>query len=170
LAALAGPIVSTFLGNAYLESIPVAKLYVGFGLGRGLVIFLIPLFNSLHRPEYGILQGLLTFAVSLALDLVLIPRYGAVGAAAAAVTAITLSTLLASWFVQSRLRIPMFGPVARIYGVFIAAYAVGELGHPWLGIALYVAALAPLRLVRRRDLRWFRRSSPSAPEGGDRGA
>jgi len=167
LAALSGPIVSTFLGSSYLESIPVAKIYVCFGLGRGLVIFLIPLFNSLSRPEYGILQGLLTVAVSLGLDLVLVPRYGPVGAAVSAVIAITLSTLLASWFVQTRLRIPMFGPVVRIYCVFAAAYALGEFGHPWVGIALYVAALLPLRLVRRRDLKWFRRPSRSASGGDD---
>jgi O-antigen/teichoic acid export membrane protein len=157
LAALAAPIVTIFLGGAYRESIPVAELYVCFGLGRGLVIFLIPLYNSLNRPEYGILQGLLTVVVNLALDLILIPRYGPVGAAASAVVAITLSTLAATWFVQARLDIPILGPVLRTYFVFAVAFAAGVLGHPWVGIAFFLLALVPARLVRRRDLRWFRR-------------
>jgi hypothetical protein len=80
-----------------------------------------------------------------------------VGAAASAVVAITLSTLAATWFVQARLDIPILGPVLRTYFVFAVAFAAGVLGHPWVGIAFFLLALVPARLVRRRDLRWFRR-------------
>lgn len=170
LAALAGPIVTTFLGGAYRESIPVAELYVCFGLGRALVIFLIPLYNSLSRPEYGILQGLATVVVNLGLDLLLIPRYGPVGAAASAVAAITLSTLGASWFVQGRLGIPILGPVVRTYLLFAIAFAAGVFGQPWLGVAFFLLALGPARLVRRRDLRWLRRGPRGGARDGDRGA
>jgi len=170
LAAFAEPIVTILLGNAYLESIPVARLYVCFGLGRGLTLLLIPLFNSLNRPEYGIAQGLVTFVLNLGLDLVLVPRYGPLGAAASGVIAITVAAIGSAWFVQTRLGIAMFLDVMKLYLLYAAAFAALELGHPWLGIAVYVAALVPLRLLRRKDLQWLRRSPRSPGGGGGPGA
>lgn len=154
---LAKPIVNLFLGPEYLASIPITQVYVIYALGRGIMFFMIPMYNSMNRPDYGIYQGLAIFVVNLVLDFLLIPRYGALGAAVSGVIAISLTTLAASAFIRRRFGIRMWGAVARIYALYAVCFFLGEKGHPVVGLVVFVAALAPLRLMGPDELRWLKR-------------
>lgn len=158
LTFLAKPIVNVFLGPEYMASIPITQVYLIYALGRGIMFFMIPFYNSVNRPDYGIVHGLAIFVLNLVLDLVLIPRYGALGAAIGGVIAMSLATLAASAFLRRRFGVRMWSSVARIYLLYGACFLLGEKGHPLVGIAVFVAALAPLRLLGPDELRWFKRA------------
>jgi O-antigen/teichoic acid export membrane protein len=151
LAAAAPLIIRILLGNAYLESIGIARVYAAHALGMGLLIFSIPLYGSLNHPEYGIVQGVVTFVINLGLDLLLIPRFGPVGAAYAGVTAIGVTALGAAWFFHARLNIDVRWPVAGVVLLYAVCFALITSPILWVGLALYPVAVWPLRLVRRED-------------------
>jgi O-antigen/teichoic acid export membrane protein len=157
LAAAASPVILLLLGDAYRESIPITRIYAAHPLGVGLLLFSLPLYGSVSRPEFGIVQGLVTFGLNLVLDLILVPLYGPVGAAVAGVIAVVVTAVGASVFLYRRfamdIRATVFGVIA-LYGV---CFALLELGWPWLALPLYPLALWPLRLLRREDLALLRR-------------
>ncbi len=162
LAAAAPLIIRILLGPAYLESIGIARVYAAHALGMGLLIFSVPLYGSLNRPEYGIIQGLVTFILNLGLDLLLIPRYGPIGAAYAGVIAVGTTALGATWFFHARLGIDVRWPVAGIVLLYAGCFLLLTTPFFWAGLVVYPAALWPLRLLRRGDFRLLLRRRAEA--------
>jgi O-antigen/teichoic acid export membrane protein len=155
VAMLAEPIVTIFLGEAYLASIEITRIFVIYALGRAVMFFMLPLYSSENHPEYGIWQGLLIFGLNLGLDLVLIPRYGTVGAAMAGVFAVSVVSIGSAVFIQRRFGFALARPILLTYALYGVSYLIGERVHPGLGVLTYLALLVPLGLIRREDLRWF---------------
>jgi O-antigen/teichoic acid export membrane protein len=161
LAILAEPIVNLFLGDAYREGAAVARVYASHSLGVSLLVLFIPLYLSVNKPQYTVTQGLLTFLLNLILSLVLIPRYGAVGAAAAGVAAITATVLGATFFIKHRFSLDLRGSVVRIFLLYAGCYTLAETGYPLAGALLYLTAIWPLRLLRQEDVGMLKRGDRS---------
>jgi len=128
---------------------------VVYALGRAVMFFMLPLYSSENHPEYGIWQGVLIFGLNLGLDLVLIPRYGTVGAAVAGVIAVSVVSVGSAVFIQRRFGYALARPILLTYALYAISFAVGERVHPGLGMATYLLGVVPLGLLRREDLRWF---------------
>ncbi len=162
LVVAARPIILILLGEAYRGSIPVARAYAFHPVGIGLLLFSLPLYGSVSRPEYGIVQGAVTFVLNLGLDLLLVPRYGPLGAAVAGVIAVAVTALGASVFLHARFRVDVRWPVAGILLLYAVGLTLTVRVHPAAGIAAYVLLLWPLRLFRRGDLALLRRRGGTA--------
>jgi O-antigen/teichoic acid export membrane protein len=113
-----------------------------------------------------------TLVANVALNLLLLPRYRAVGAACATLS-VSLGSLIASWEMTSRLA--RFVELGRIVSVAVAtvlmagaAYAARLYGGMWasiaVGVLVYSVLLVALRAVSFRDLRaLLARRVPASP-------
>lgn len=83
MVAAAGPLIALLYGPAYADATNVLRLHamamvpVSLGIAQSLWI------THEKRPLFALYRTLLGFVVSISLNLVLIPRFGAVGSAAA---------------------------------------------------------------------------------------
>ncbi len=157
LAALARPLVPLVLGEAYVESSEVTRIYAAHPLGIGLLLFSVPFYASVNRLEYGIVQGLVNFGLNLGLDLVLIPRYGPAGAAVAGIVSVAVTAVGASWFLRARFGIDIRATVAGAVLVYALCLVLMSAVGDWAGPVAFAALLWPLRLLRREDLALLRR-------------
>ncbi len=161
LAVLARPLVPLLLGDAYAESIEVTRVYAAHPLGVGLLLFAVPFYASVNRMEYGIVQGLVQFLLNLALDLLLIPRFGTGGAAVAGVLAVAITAVGAAWFLHRRFRIDLRATALGAIALYGLSYAVMGWVGDWAGPLLFAALAWPLGLLRREDLALLRRPGAS---------
>jgi PST family polysaccharide transporter len=107
----AAPIVKTLFGNAYLPSIPVLQLHIwstiavflGIASGQWLLAEGLQ-FISLIRTVLGLL-------VNLILNLILIPKYGALGAALA--TTVSCSVSVFAGLLLTRQSFPAFNMLLK---------------------------------------------------------
>jgi O-antigen/teichoic acid export membrane protein len=159
MAALPEALTVLLFGTRYAEAAPVlAVLAVGYYVHAALG------FNHYILRVQGHLRYIVTIDVvaalaGLALHLLLIPRYGALGAATATTATFILhKTLGQIGLVVCRTGVrPLDGRVGGVYGV-IGGLALGLMlvqhafGPPlWVGVLLVGAAwLALLRVTRRR--------------------
>jgi O-antigen/teichoic acid export membrane protein len=157
---LAGAGIRLLYGPAYLPAVPVLQILLAasiFGVaGQAASAALL----GMEAQSWLLKTGVAAVALSLALDFLLIPRWGAIGAAIA--NAVTQ----ASWAVAvtaplwrqvshaARVAVARSGLVAIVLGLLLAVTLVA--GLPALALllvgslatGLYVAALARLRLLR----------------------
>ena len=107
------------------------------------------------KPEYGAIAVAIAAAVNLGLNFVLIPRYGAWGAAVAAVIAYALIDLLSYWWAQRLWHVEYdWKGLVRVLLFMAIAFTIGwyiRLEYSWASlISRLVAALGVFGL-----LSWF---------------
>ena len=151
LAITAEWIVRLLLGEAYDESASVARIYASHALGAALLIFFVPLSTSENKPQYVITLNFTNFLITLILALILVPSYGAIGAAIAGVVAIQVVVIGATVFLKHRFGVDVRGIVFRILALYSGCYVLLEWGQPLLACLVYIAALWPLKLLRPGD-------------------
>jgi O-antigen/teichoic acid export membrane protein len=169
--ALADPFVATFLGNEYgrsAEVLPVLMLAFVF-ISQGYVAgWLVPVVGLQWFYAGCAAAGL---ALNVTLNLILVPHYGALGAAWATVaTELVVNALTLTAVYRSLGFRPRASRLLRVIGAAlvlgISARAAGELGlAPGLlvGPPVYLFALVALGVVDRDDLAVLtRRSHPGA--------
>jgi O-antigen/teichoic acid export membrane protein len=157
---LAGAAIRLLYGPAYLSAVPVLQILLAasiFGVaGQAASAALL----GMEQQSWVLKTGVAAVALSLALDFLLIPRWGAIGAAIAngvtqASWAVAVSAPLWRRVSQAaRDAVARSGLVAVILGLLLGLTLVAEipamalllLGS--LALALYIAALARLRLLR----------------------
>jgi O-antigen/teichoic acid export membrane protein len=122
------------------------------------------------RPFHAAVIGAATVAVDFALNTLLIPRYGLLGAASATAVALALGALLAGLYTR-RLLGRAF-PFATLFRVTLCAGVLAGISPYWpasglaalakcLALAfLYVALLLALREFDRRDLETLAKALP----------
>ncbi len=138
LAAISGPLITLLYGQQYLPAIPVLALAASLGLGKA---FLLPAQHSLQATEHqGFLVrwSLLTAALNLLLDWLLIPQFGAVGASLANGTA-QLFAVVGLWAKLADL-MPIRLPKASLTKVAISGLAMAA-------VLLLLRGLQPLAAV-----------------------
>ena len=139
LAAIAGPVMGIIYGRKYSEAVPALIVASCLGISKAFLLPVQALLASWERQDLIIRWGLVAAALNLALDMALIPRYGAVGAAVANGTAQTFS-VLSLWLAAAyhvKIRVPIL-PLAKL--VFISA-GMSVLVH------VAVARFAPVPAV-----------------------
>lgn len=150
--SLAGPVTETLYGDRYAASATyLALLSFGYYFNAALG------FNGLTLRVFGLIRytvaiNLTTAVANLAMNLTLIPRYGALGAAIATASTMVLHNILKQAGLRRGTGIDLFAKqYLRVY--VVVAVAAGLLGlvqvvvHPPLWVGLPLAALASLVVV-----------------------
>lgn len=134
LAAVSGPAVRVLYGTEYLPMIPVLAVAGPLAVPKALRLLARQLMQAAERQGFLIAWVALCGVFNVLLDLLLIPRYGALGAAIANGTAQTLATA-GIWVRARRLFKLEFGyrvllkALAAAGGMSLAASVSGS----WLG-------------------------------------
>lgn len=81
LACVAGPMVLAVLGDQWIDSIPILRLFTVAGLASALQGNLYLMLMALGKPKVGTLVGMGTLALSLPVFVAASLKYGALGAA-----------------------------------------------------------------------------------------
>lgn len=164
LASLSNALMPTVYGTAYASAVPVLVVVAGLAVIRGALAPVQTLFYIAEKQAFLIRFSLLLGAVNIALDLWLIPRGGALGAAWAngitqALAAVGLTVFAARQLklpvpvgALSRIAlacIPMVGLVSGITLLLPSMPAIA-LGIP-AGALTYFYGLRTLRVVRPLD-------------------
>jgi O-antigen/teichoic acid export membrane protein len=162
--ALSDPIVDALYGDEFartadvLPVLMIAFVSICFGSLAG---FLAPLLNLNWRlAAYSALGAV----ANIALNIVLIPRYGALGSAWATVATelLTMGLMLGTALVALRLRVApwrLLGTLAvaaAMTGAMLLAAPLGLIPAAILGGLLYVGGLLALRVIRIDELRALR--------------
>jgi O-antigen/teichoic acid export membrane protein len=176
VACVARPAVLTLYGDAYAPLIPVLAIASVMGISKAMMVPPTSLLQATENQGFLIWTGCACGVLDAALDFLLTPRYGAIGAAVANGTAQTAALIAIAWRVrhvlQVDLRLGDFGRIA-LSGASMAAVVVG-LGYlipGRLGLALAVVAgvlawCVMLRLtgaIDRADRERFGNLSRSVP-------
>lgn len=124
LAAIAGPVMWIVYGHKYMGAVPALTVAACLGIPKAFLLPIQALLSSWDRQDLIIRWGLIAGVINLSLDLALIPRYGALGAAFANGITQTFS-VLALWVVAMKLikfSVPIL-PLAKI-GLISAGMAL----------------------------------------------
>ena len=161
---LARPSIALLYGPEFQKSAPVLMILVWWGGFMGLNAVLSNSLYAINRPKSVTLQTLTSLVVNVGLNLILIPRFGALGAAVAlsAAEAVGTAFLLTSLARRSLLagarslagnlpRALVAGGSAGMGGFFAARW------HPAAGLAVgvvgYLLLLGLLRAFTKEDRR-----------------
>ena len=134
----------------------------------GLFYVLTTIISASGRPRVSLLIGAFTLVASGALNFVLIPRYGLMGAAVSSTAAMFLGALISAVYVKRTLGAFLpWNSALRIAGCSVAVFVVSRLlgpGPRWLTVlqlaamgALYVVALVISGELSRNDLKAVKR-------------
>ena len=157
--ALAGPLTATLFGERYAGSgTYLAIMSVGYYVNAALG------FNSVTLSAAGRLRSvvsvnLISAVVSVIAAFVLIPPFGALGAAISVCLTLLVQNGLLQLELRRRMDIPLvYRPAIEAYAVIGVAAAVlvvveSIIGLPWVGIGLVAIASVGVFLLTRRALR-----------------
>jgi O-antigen/teichoic acid export membrane protein len=164
LAVLSDRIVRLLFGQAYQEAGRALAILAPMALLLLPTALFAYLFTALGRQRWYTRCAAAALVVNLALDLLLIPRLGFVGAAVASTA--SEAGLFAAFLVALRrygglaagLR-PLAGPLAAVVAPAAVCLLARDAALPWVATALvagavaYVAALAGLGVIRVSEVR-----------------
>lgn len=174
---LADRIVFTIWHNAeFAGAIPVLQILIWMTLAATLNAIGGTLLNATHREAANMKNLAVCTACSIGLNLLLIPKYSAIGAALVCVATTSLYAALTIYLIRDELKgIRVFEPVSKItvaaliMGAFIYLVPLPNLFfYIGAGIVVYLAAFALLGGISRDDLDIARKillkSSTTSPE------
>jgi len=167
LIVWAEPIVNLLLGSEYEESVNVLRAMTPYIFLTGIAPLVSLAANYLGRARLRIPFALTALVVCVAIDVVLIPRIGVIGAAVGSVAGFAVYVLGHLGICRSALGLPL-APVAATVGrsllaaavaaAALAAFGVHELAvWEWfagatLASAAFVGTLLATREISRSDL------------------
>lgn len=125
VAALAAPIMMVTYGGQYSGAIPALIVSAIFGIPKAFVTPVMSLFQGYERQDLLIRVGIGAGIVNVGLDLLLIGKYGAVGASIANGVTQTLSAGFL-WFLATRL-FKIHIPVGFLGKALVLAVAMATL-------------------------------------------
>lgn len=167
LAAFAHAFVRLVYGGDYTSAVPVLRVLAPWGVLACLNSLLSNYFISGNRPSIVTVQTGAALGINLVLNLLLISRHGALGAAVALVAAELLGTAFLLLVLRRSATRPNLGPVlltlAQVGGaLFVAALALLILPRSPLAaklavaFAVYMLGLSVHGGLRREALHLFR--------------
>jgi O-antigen/teichoic acid export membrane protein len=160
IAALSGWMIDALYGPALAPAADVLAVLAWTLIPAGLATVLAQLLFAADRQIVDLRVNAVATVASVALNVVLVPRLGARGAAVSALAAATLYAVLQYAGVCRDVETPRaLGWLARLLVVTAGAMAVLRIGgsqHPVfaaaVGLAAFAAGLAAARLVTRDDI------------------
>lgn len=177
LSSLSGRLIELLYGPRYLGSVPtlmvlpwvLIPIFLDFPIGS--------LLNSTHRAHLKTTSMGIAMAVNVILNFLLVPPYGAVGAAWAGVVSFWVLFLVGWWFVRHDMALQWFGPLfLRGLGAALAIWAaVVYFGQPMTATFAFIFAAAAVfaclflfGLLTVRDvlaaMSWLKRRVSSVPQ------
>jgi O-antigen/teichoic acid export membrane protein len=158
LGVLAEPIVKLFYGDGFADAASALRLLAPISILYGLNFFAASALIAADSPGRFRRVALAVLAFNVSLNLVLIPKLGADGAATSALASSLLLSLLAIWQITSltgSLRLPAVfaGPLAGA-GAATAAMVSLDLGlvaEAVIGLAVYTLVVAAVERSAFRD-------------------
>jgi O-antigen/teichoic acid export membrane protein len=164
LALFARPVIDTLYGSGYEGAVTPLRLLGAFGVLWAVNTTIVTVLITRNRPDVYTVPAIVALVPNLVLSVVLIPRYGANGAAIAALAA---AALLVAVMLPRTAR--LFGAAAygRMLGapigagIVMAACSTALSGLPWvaaelLSVAAYGAAFLVIeRLVSPGDFTYY---------------
>lgn len=167
-AALSGPMIRLLYGRQYLAVIPLFAVAAVLAVPKASRVPAQTLLQAHDRQDLLVYWGLACAALNVILDLVLIPRYAAMGAVIANGVTQAVSCV-GLWVICARvLKVGVDAPMALRAGLIgglisVPAWLLSGIDPPWLSLLLgAVSAVAvglPLirwaRLIRQQDLDRF---------------
>lgn len=159
LAALSGPVITALYGEQYLPAIPILSVAALYGIARPLLLPAQQVLQAAEKQRFLIVYMCCCGVLNIALDLALIPLWGAMGAAVANGTA-QLAAVIGVWIraakeMNVRLDTAAFAKIAvsgAVMGAAVLAIVTAAAG-PWPAIAAGLAAGPVVFLVMLR-LTW----------------
>jgi O-antigen/teichoic acid export membrane protein len=153
LVVLFAPVYLRLFGDGYPAGAPVVVVLAVAMLvatGCGMVDMVLAMAG---RTSWNLVNVLIALGVTVGLDVLLIPRYGALGAAVGLACAVVVNNLLPLLQVRRSIGLHPFGPGTRAAAV-LSVTCFGVLPHlagPTVGLAVGVPAfLAGAWLLRDR--------------------
>jgi O-antigen/teichoic acid export membrane protein len=156
IACVSGPAVLLVWGEQYRPMIPVLATVALLAIPKAMVTAPTTLLQATEKQGFLVVWGTFCGAINVALDILLIPRHGAVGAAIANGSAQTLAAI-GVWFrawqlFRLDLRLRAFARIAAAgVAMSITAVALSRLIGGYVGLA---AAILSGMLVWFAVLRW----------------
>ena len=146
---LAGPVIRLLFGESYAASVPALQLLSWSAVLVTLRGNFRHTLNAVGHQRLDLICAASAAAFNIALNLLLIPRYGITGAAAATVISeIGWFTMARYLFTRHVIRLPLLGAIWRplAAGVGMAAALILGSAIPWmargaLGLGVYVLIL-----------------------------
>ena len=174
--ALARPITTLLYGADYEPVIELMQIvFIPFAM-MGIAHAATGVIYAINQPSFILRLGLLLICIDVGLCLLLIPRYGAVGAAIASSVPRLLSVPLyirfasrkvgAAWPLSDTVRIVLASSIMGLVLFILQSYlgvALSLVVCIPLGLALYVAALLGVKVVRQQDLEILKRIQDFLP-------
>ena len=152
IVALAEWLIRTLLGPGYSASVPVLQAFTGIVFILGNQTFLGPYFYGIHRPLVPLLFGIGGFVLMFALDLVLIPKFGPVGAALAEVLAAVAQSLVYVGVMQHVYRVNIQRASLLLMTLWVCAAVLELTVGMFSGVVAFAVAAIGLGVIRPRDL------------------
>lgn len=140
-------------GQSYVDAAPAVRVLAAAMLiatGCGMVDIVL---SMAGRTTWNLVNVLVALTTMIAIDLVAIPRLGAVGAAVGLASAVVVNNLVPLAQLGFALKLHPFGPATRAaMGLALLSFGVipwlsrqaelGELAGPLLGLIVYATGLA----------------------------
>jgi len=176
LACISKPVVLMLYGEPYRPLIPALTIAAAMAIPKAVVNAPTLLLQTTEKQGFLVFWNCVCGAFNVVLDILLTPRYGAIGAAVANGSAQTLAAVgicLFAWRV-SRFdpRLPAFGRllvcgVLMVAGVFgISRWVAGPAGvaiSVGAGAAIWLGSLRMMRALTAQDAERFLNLGRSAP-------
>jgi O-antigen/teichoic acid export membrane protein len=133
LGALSDALFGVLYGSAYLPAIPVLRVVALFAVAQPLIGPVRQLLVAHERLGFLLVWSLMAATLNISLDLLMIPRAGAVGAA------------LANGIAQATAALGLWAYAKRALGFVLPVREIGRVGIS--AAAMAVAAMASARLL-----------------------
>jgi teichuronic acid exporter len=145
LAAVCGPLITALYGEKYLPAIPVLLIAALLGSARALMAPAEQLLIAFERQDRLLRTLGLSSVLNIALAMMLIPKWGARGAALSNGLAQCVALALCWWFARDVFRMPLpWGRLSRLAGAALlmaaTAWTASAFLRPAAGLAVGVAA------------------------------
>jgi O-antigen/teichoic acid export membrane protein len=176
LAALSGPIVGTLYGVRYLPAAPVLGIAALFAIPKALRHPVEELLQAAEEQKFIILWFCVCGVLDMVLDLLLIPKHGAAGAAIANGSAQLLAVIgtwsRASYLLGFSLRINTLCKTFLSGAVMATVvWTISVFLHHWVamitgaitGLGVYCMMLRITRVLATEDRERLRRAGKSVP-------
>ncbi len=161
---LARPLVAMFLARDFAAAATLVPLLVFGALCGGLSNFLSSIYTLRMRSGAALFTGAVPALVNIALNLLLVPRFGVIGAALSTALSFVLSLTVRLLHTRRLLDFPRY--TQRLFlslGVLFAVslllalelYAVGILLSPVTLVPFWRQGIEALRFIRRRGVAFW---------------
>jgi O-antigen/teichoic acid export membrane protein len=176
LAALSRPLVQVVYGSAFRPAAKILAILAVFSIVRAALTLVLLLFSAFDIQGLAVKVMTACAALNLLLDLLLIPKHGALGAAVASAIA-QCAGISMLWFVlaskmQLRLGWRRLLPIAAAaIGTVIPAAVLAVVWPPWpallggtlAGVVLYAPLMRIAGVLKKSDQEHFATLVPLIP-------